>query len=369
MKPGSDLQLAQKLLKDKKYNQVINLLSPQVFLYRSNALFYFLLGFSCLRTNDYGGAYSYLKRGEDIEPGNLSIQLSLAVVYLRRREERESLKIWIAVLEKDPENQKALKGMELIKLAPENTDWAELVRQGRFDSLLPDIGYSFNFPVIDVKWIILFLALIATSVLVLFVVLPFITTSQDQGRSITLDLDSTANQDPLLMERKDRYSLSNQELETSLETIRRSFSSYDDNAARIEINRLLMSNAPSSAKKQVDLLLSNLRTPDFTNFKTNFSYKQVASDPLLHEGVYVRWQGKIGAVNKSGDAQDFEFFVGYDSSTASEGKILVRSQGPSELQSGDSIELIGKVFIPGLLINDFRLELSSIRKIVPVLSK
>ena len=90
---GKDFSKAQKLYRTKKYSHVIRFLEPQVFRYRENFKFYHLLGMSCLRTGDFGGAFSYLRRGIDLNHGDIETLLGLAVIHLKRRETAEAIRI------------------------------------------------------------------------------------------------------------------------------------------------------------------------------------------------------------------------------------------------------------------------------------
>ena len=57
---------------------------------------------SCLRTGDFGGAHSYLRRGIDLRNDHVNSYLGLALVYLKRQDTNETLKTWFQVLDLDP---------------------------------------------------------------------------------------------------------------------------------------------------------------------------------------------------------------------------------------------------------------------------
>src|SRR6056297_3739474 len=100
MRGQKTLSRAERLLRARKFSQVISLLESQVFLYRDNVTFYRLLGTACLYTGDYGGAYSYLQRAQQIKSGDSRVELGLAAVHLRRREIPAALGLWLSVLDR-----------------------------------------------------------------------------------------------------------------------------------------------------------------------------------------------------------------------------------------------------------------------------
>src|SRR6056297_1367120 len=104
MRGQKTLSRAERLLRARKYSEVISLLESQVFLNRDNFTFYRLLGTACLYVGDFGGAHSYLQRAEHIKPGDVQVELGLAAVHLRRREVAEALGLWLSVLDRDPNN-------------------------------------------------------------------------------------------------------------------------------------------------------------------------------------------------------------------------------------------------------------------------
>lgn len=111
----SGLGKAKSLFRRRRFSETIRILEPQVFTYRENPSFYFLLGMSCLMTNDTAGAFSYLKRAVQLDRDMIDARLALAVVHLKRMETEESIRIWLETLDDHPNNKLARKGLDLLK--------------------------------------------------------------------------------------------------------------------------------------------------------------------------------------------------------------------------------------------------------------
>src|SRR6056297_3339436 len=109
MNKSGVLSRATRLLKNKRYKEVIRLLEPNVFLYRENSDFFTSLGLACLYTGDFGGAESYLKRAYQIDNEKIPAMLGLAVYELKRGHTEESIRYYLTVLDLDPKNRTARK--------------------------------------------------------------------------------------------------------------------------------------------------------------------------------------------------------------------------------------------------------------------
>jgi len=159
---------AAKLFKKRNYEQVIRLLEPQVFRFRESYSFYYLLGFSCLHMGDYGSAYTYLKRGHDLKPSNIDTLLGLAAVHLKRQETAQALEYWLEVLDQDPKNQFALRGMKLLKKNSEPEYLVDFADSGKIERLIPQPSGRYTGKIFLV---IIILALLALTSLLYFKVI------------------------------------------------------------------------------------------------------------------------------------------------------------------------------------------------------
>ncbi|MGC8841425.1 MAG: tetratricopeptide repeat protein, partial [Candidatus Sumerlaeaceae bacterium] len=148
-KGASILKKAEGAYRRREFSEAIRLLEPQVFIYRQNPRFYYLLGMACIRTGDFAGAYSYLKRAEQLDPQNLEVKGAVAIVHLKRYETEQTIRYWLEILDVDPHNSFARKGLEALKKRADPEGIEELFDSGKVFRLLPSPGFYLPKPV---KW-------------------------------------------------------------------------------------------------------------------------------------------------------------------------------------------------------------------------
>ncbi|AHC15172.1 tetratricopeptide repeat protein [Salinispira pacifica] len=338
-KKSSDLAQARLLFAKKKYGQVISLLSPQIFLYRKDTGYHEMLGYACLYTGDFGGAYSYFQRARDLDPQRIDTLLGLAVVMLRRRKITEALRIWLEILDIDPANKKALKALEMAK-SYEEDDWLEFIENRKYGIILaahPRIIWPTVFKVMLAAVVIVLIPLAAVLInRTLEKSLPF----REGQELLDIQIEEYGSGD---YSRAADIIFTNEQLDEELEKVRRYFHGFRDNLVRYHGNRILYSNAPVAIKDRISLLISELREPDFTNFRDPFSYEEVAAQPRLHHGVYVRWKGRAANVRVSDEEILFDFLVGFHDGKVVEGTVPVLLDFAVELQGGEPVEIIAQV--------------------------
>lgn len=140
-------QKATELYQKGQYNEVIHLLEPQIFRFRESREFYYLLGMSCLRTHDVGAALTYLQRSGDLsEVPDVNTLLGLAMAHLHRQENAEAVRYWLRVLESEPKNGRALKGLDFLRSEPKQERINDMLEEGRLDRLLPKERYRRRIP-------------------------------------------------------------------------------------------------------------------------------------------------------------------------------------------------------------------------------
>ncbi len=303
---GNDLKRAAKLFRSKRYSRVLQLLEPQVFRYRESFRFFHLLGMSCLHTGDFGGAYSYLQRAVSIKPGDIPSLLGIAVVHLRRQETAEALRIWFQVLDDDHNNAYANRGLKLLKRNVDTDKFIELTESEKIKNLVPS---QRNFlPLITALTAI---AVIIASLILYPLIGNYVENRFSPKRSEISGLDLEIEESYINKNADNtRFSIDEKELKQNYSQIIELFHDYKDNLARREINRLLLSNASQELKGKLILLEGHIRTPSFSSLETNFPYKEVSEDPLLHENCYVIWKGRVSNLRIETDAIRFDFLVG-----------------------------------------------------------
>jgi len=352
------LSRADRLLRSRKFSQVISLLESQVFLYRDNFTFYRLLGTACLYVGDFGGAYSYLQRAQQIKVGDLRVELGLAAVHLRRREIPDALALWLSVLDRDPGNNQAKKGLALIRRTEDTAEFVTMAESGKLERFFPRVG--FHVP----GWI----PVVAIAAFVVAVGAYFVPGLLDRIGEATAT--PRAGSEPIAptelpRELTDfsgeyRYVFTDDQVSDLVDRVGELFNDFRDNLARREANRILQSNASPLVKERIRLVSSYFREPTFVDFSDNFTYDEVAAEPWLYEGCYVRWSGQTSNIRVQTDAISFTLLVGYEDERVLEGTVQVVVPFTADVQPG-AVELIGRVRADD---GSFDLEATSIRRIV-----
>jgi hypothetical protein len=136
---GKSLGAARALFRARKFPEVIRVLEPEVFRYRENFDYFHLLGFACLHAGDLGGAFSYISRAHQLRDDDIGVKLGLAAIHFRRAENDNALKRWLEVIEAEPSNRIARKGLELLRRGLTPDALQEIIDSGRLKQLFPPL--------------------------------------------------------------------------------------------------------------------------------------------------------------------------------------------------------------------------------------
>ncbi|MBI9100812.1 MAG: hypothetical protein JEY99_00225 [Spirochaetales bacterium] len=322
-----------------QYGEVIRLLEPQVFRFRDSYDFYYILGMSCLYTNDIGSAFTYLQRANDLESRNKNVLLALAIVHLNRRENNEALRCWLRVLEIDPKEKRATKGLNVLKSNLKKERLMDDLEEGKLDKLLPVRKKSNNKKHIRILLVIICLALIGIMIPVIFKYVDFSGKTRPDFESVEI-----APEEMLLELSGDYYFiLTEDQVASTVNKINDYFLSYKDNLAMREINRILLSNANSMVKDKVGFLEKNIRIPSFTDFTDNFTYKEVKSESYLYRKCYVVWKGRATNILITDENIRFDFLAGYDDEKVLEGTVTVFVSFAADITPDYPIEILAEV--------------------------
>lgn len=316
---GGPLETARKEYLRGHYQKVIALLQNQIFRYRDNHSYHYLMGMSCLFTGDYGGASSFLKRASSLDEEDSAALMALGVTSLMRHENPKAIAYLLEVLELEPQKSEARKGLELIR-SGRIEEWP---REKVFKKLLP--GFQKGRSRV---WILPLIVLAAAGSLV-FVqfrygipdvknLLQLIGSEPEPLRqlpSVELEpgqrmLDSRGSAD---------YIMTEEGVEDTLEAAVDYLVAFRDNLAQRELNRILNSNASGEIKEKALLLQGYVQEPDFSSFRDNFSYTEIAEDPSLFEGCFVMWKGRASNISVTQERIRFDFLVGYHQGQVLEG--------------------------------------------------
>ena len=352
---GKELTKASRLFRRKKFAEVIRLLEPQVFRFRQNARFYHLLGISYLYTGDISGARTYLERVIQLEPRNTEARNALAAVHLKMNRNDEAILDWLRVLEDEPKNGIARRGLELLrKTASDPGQLDEFLESKKFYSLLPSEGFSVH-PLLIAVVIVVFLVPLG---LYLFPRVGDLLPPRGEEREPAVT-SLQVGDGVVAFSGSYNIMLTEEEVRNTFEDIKEYFNEHRDNLAMREINRILLSNASQEVKDKVSTIAGYLKSPDFQSFSDNFSYSEVISDPPLYENCYVRWKGRASNLEITESEVRFDFLVGYHDTKTLEGIVPVSFPFAVSVEQGQPVEVLGRI----LLADGIRLEGVSIRPI------
>ncbi len=338
------LRKAQKEYRKGRYAHVLTQLEPLTLSYRDSHLFYYLMGTSCLFTGDIGGASTYLRRAEQLNFRHSPTQAALAAVHVRRGETDKAVQLYLDILGREPGDRFARKALSFLKSNSDSERLAALVKSGGISALYPKPSWILR---IASRSGGLILAAAIAAAFIFFVLPPAVRTLRTVRPSRSgLDgflLTATERDNPVVAAGTFEFVLTEKEALISFERAKKLFSAWNDEAALVEINRILLSNAAPSIKNKAETLKGFLREPDFTNVRERYSYSDVARSPRLFDGVAVLWKGQASNVREGEGGPSFDFLVGYHEKKNLDGIVAVTFRGSVRVTPGTPLEILGRV--------------------------
>lgn len=335
------LERAKRAFFRKRYNDVITLLEPEVIQYRDSFQFYFYLGLSCLYTGDIGGATSYFQRARQIRMRDPDLLVAQAALYLRRGDTHQAVEYYLEALEYAPEHALAKRSLDFIRKNGDEETISALSETGKISRFYPHPKKKFPLPMAIALCILSLLAVLAWH---------FALPLSDKVRSGTeradlssLRLDTGDRSAPVELGGSYRYILTEKDILASYASALRYFQDYRDNAAQVEINRILYSNASAPIKQKSRMLMQYLAEPGFDSIKDNYPYSKVQQDPFLYLDCWVVWKGMATNVRTAGDTMDLDFLVGYDTRSSLEGVITVHFRTIVPVDTDKPLEILARI--------------------------
>lgn len=354
------LDRAERLFDAGNYAELVELLEPQVPVYRESPRFYFLLGAACLRMGDTGGALTYLKRSEQLAPLDTGTMCALAALYLRRGEVEKAIDFYLRVLETQPRNRMAKAGLAAIRKASGPEELEAFAVSNGMNRLFPG----------GTRWKLLVLPTAAGLVLLAAAafLVPMVSdfahglaqSHAPRPEVAAVSLAKSDRETPVVTFGSFRYVLTDKETLASFDKAKEFFQQYRDNAALIEINRLLNSNASPGIKAKAKALSAFVGKPDFRTAKDIPSFSEVVSAPWLYDGCTVVWKGMAANVRSEGQTVLFDFLVGYQDKKILEGLAHASIAG-SEVPMDRGLEALAVLHANG---SDISLECQAIHQLL-----
>lgn len=338
------LTLAWKYMRRRKFATAVKLLEGRAEIYEDNFEYYLVLGTACLYVGDIGSAITNFQYARRIKMTDPRLLLGQAAIFLRRGDTDRALQYYLEVREYDPENQIAKDAIEFIRTRGDFDTICRWTDTGRIEQFYPPLGIN---PERAAGVVVPVIACILGCV-VAFALIPRNNYVEGERKDLTELIltkeEEKAPQETDLSGQNYSYILSNKQITESYSNILMYFQSRRDNAAQIEINRLLNSNASYSIKQKVSVLMTYLETPTFDSINDVPSYADVQEDPSLYLDCFVAWDGKISDALVSADGTySCRLLVGYDSGEKLDGIINVRFDRDPKIVSDQAVKILGKI--------------------------
>jgi tetratricopeptide (TPR) repeat protein len=345
------LDRAERLFASGRYAQLISLLEPQLPVYRDSSRFYYLLGLSCLRAGDPGGAHTYLKRAEQLAPSHRDTMLALAALCVRKGETEKAIEYYLRILEERPGDRKARACLAVLRRDGGPEGLARLVETGRIVRLYPGHGPPPAFILPAVLVLALAAGLYFAWPLGLSLVERLAKPRAARPEVAAVTLSRAEMEKPVQNGGSFRYALTEKQALAAFELAKDYFQAYRDNAALVQINTLLGSNASPALKEKARSLRAFVGKPDFRTVRDAPGYPEARRDPALYEGCSVIWKGMAANVRVDSGFVAFDFLVGYQDKKRLEGLVPARLSG-GEVPMDRALEILATLSSVGGLSLD-----------------
>ena len=309
-----DLRKAQRWLASGRSSKVIHFLEPKVPLFLEDPQYYALLGRACLVSGLLKDADTYLNRGLQADPSHMDVRLTLAVNHLKRKDPASAVKTWLEILEDDPKQKCARRGLKSLK---------RISDQDQQDRFLERFDITRFLPSLSSPWPARILAILLAS-LILLTILYFRDSIVQSVRSIGVGREYRPGSERLIPEKGEilsedaqdvLYFMTEAEVARTLRNAVDHFQKYEDNSARYELNKIINSNAADEVRAQAAIIIESLGEATLENLETAYTYDDIHDFPELYEGCLVLWKGKTANVVIDSDAIRFDFLVGFEEGT------------------------------------------------------
>jgi hypothetical protein len=348
MKLDPILTRASRLARAGKHGAAIRVLEPEVNRYHGSFRYYYLLGVCCLHISDFGGALTWFRLARDAKSRDPLARLGLAALYLRRGETEKAVDYYLEVLETEPKNKIAKKALAIIRRYAGADTFSAWLESGRLPALYPPVpSAGFALRMVFIPLAVFAAALLAAcGVLLKIRMLPNpLYPHGNRGGDAQFGLIWEERSAPVESGGSYRYKLTREEAVDAYDKAHSLFTTFHDEAAKINLNRILESNASEGLKTRARTLRTFMEVPGFDNFKRgdNVSFDEVEQDPPLYRDVYVIWRGTAANIEIDGNTTVFDLMVDYDTGVIMKGPVRVVFDRAVQVIAGRPLEVLGKI--------------------------
>jgi tetratricopeptide (TPR) repeat protein len=346
----SVLKKAAGIARRGKPENAAQLLESEIYNYRDSFMFYYLLGLCYLYAGNYGNAHDYLMSARRIKTRDTNLILALAALYLRRGDSRRAVSFYLEAQEIEPKNRIAKKALAVLRKYAGTDDLIAWAVSGKIRKLYPPFPYKSKRKAFIIPVVLAGAALVSTAGYFAAKNYPGAEAERPkrEGWSESV-LQKTETEKPAETSGSWTIILTEKQILETYEKGRRLFNEHRDNAAQLEINRILESNANSAIKNKARILSNFLETPGFDTFnqKDNYDYADIIREPLIYQNCFVIWRGMAANIAQEQAGTSFDFLVGYDTRNKLEGIVRVTLPFATEINGEQPLEVLGKIAASG----------------------
>jgi hypothetical protein len=359
-------------LRARRFPDVIKLLEINIVEgvapeYRNSFDFFYILAVACMYQGDMGGANTYLQQARKIKMRDTRLLAAEGAFFLHRGDTARAVEYYLETLDSDPGNKTAKKALAFIKDHGDSEAITELIETGKIKRFFPPLGIHPGFGRAAVTAAILAALFCAA----FFVGIPALKNrgGASGGRAEIPDLRLTADEEKNVVETDPSqsaylYILNERQIKDSYAAALKYFYTFRDNAAQVEINRILNSNAAPPIRRKARLMMDYFVEPTFDTIKDDYPYKTVAADPALYLDCFVSWSGRVANLGRAENPPEGELLVGYENLQTVEGRVPLVFVNNINIDPGRPVRVLGRL----VMLDDKKLALK-VKSLYQPLSK
>lgn len=343
-KSAGPLKIAGRLLRARKFFNVITLLEQHEDDYRDSIDFYYYLGTACLYQDDRAGANSYFDAARRLTVSDPRIILAQAALFLRRGETDRAINYYLDVLDIEPKNKTALKALSVIEQKSKSSELLhEFISSGGARKFYPSLGLH---PFLKFLLVLVCVMVVGYGGFLTARFYKIANPSQPRADlsafALSVDQRNNALQEDLSGEAY-HYIWNIRQVNEIYDAACSLFLQHRDNAAQIEFNRILHSNASTAIKQNARMLMDYLQEPTFDSFTDNIPYLQVITEPHLYVDCWVVWKGRITNAQSSEEGFSCDLLVGYENLQRVEGIVPLVFEHAMDIDATLPLQVLGRI--------------------------
>jgi len=347
--PESALTQGLLLASRGRYADAIRVMEAEEITSRDSWRFCYTLGLCHLRVGTAGAALDCFKAAYKLRQNEPLVLQGLGLLYLRRGESARAVDFYLRAKNLAPADRLTRRALETLRRYGGSEEFPQWLESGKYRALIPPFP---KLPGLARRRLVSAARVLLVLVLGLGLALagrrfgPEVLSKIKPPPREGLAASALAPEEkaaPVGSAGSFRLILTQGELLRVYEKARRLFTEYRDDAARVEINRILESNATEDVKNKARLLASFLGASNFDTLKDKYTFAQVAAEPWLYRDCAVVWRGMAANIVLGERSTDFDFLVGFDKRSVLEGTVHVHFDQSLAVSADTPVEVLGDI--------------------------